>query len=440
MTRVLENKTAALMTLGCKLNQYESMSIRESLEAAGIRIVAPEAGADLYVINTCTVTGKTDRRSRNAVRRVLKWNPDARIVVTGCSSQRQPEIFQTLPNVFLVTGNREKLQIRDLIEKCMFDIHSSAVVGDIQSAEFEGLSISTFGKYSRAFLKIQEGCSRSCSYCVIPSVRGPSRSQISEKVIEEATRITANGFKEIVLTGIDLGTYGLDLDPPENIVQLISKLLQIPTLARVRLSSIEPTELMSDLIDLIISEPRICRHLHVPLQSGSPFILERMHRSYSADFYRRLLVDIKTRNPFICFGADVIVGFPGESDSHFEETYEFIKSLPFSYLHVFTFSPRAGTRAARFDDQINVGVAKERCHRLRALSVQKAIEFRKQFIGSNLDVIILNTQDPTTGKTIGLSDNYLKIQLDDSSHPPGSLATVSVTGVVGLSMEGRIAD
>ncbi len=426
------------MTLGCKLNQYESMSIRESLEAAGLRIVAPENGADLYIVNTCTVTGKTDRRSRHAVRRVLKWNPQARIVVTGCSSQRQPEIFQALPNVFLVTGNREKLQIRDLIERCLFSDQPSTIVGDMQSAEFEGLSISTFGKYSRAFLKIQEGCSRSCSYCVIPSVRGPSRSQTLSSVVGEAARISANGFKEIVLTGIDLGTYGLDLDPPQNIIQLVSELIQIPTLARVRLSSIEPTELISELIDLIVSEPRICRHLHVPLQSGSQSILERMQRNYSADFYRRLLIDIKTRDPFICFGADVIVGFPGESDPEFEETYEFIRSLPFSYLHVFTFSPRAGTRAALFDHQIDIPVAKERCHRLRALSVQKAIEFRKQFIDRYLDVIILNTQDPGTGKTIGLSDNYLKIQIDTPSPPAGSLATVSVTEVNGLQMTGRI--
>lgn len=438
MTSVLNDMTASLITLGCKLNQYESMSIRETLEESNVRIVSPESGADIYIINTCTVTGKTDRRSRNAVRRVLKWNPKARIIVTGCSSQRQPLDYESLPNVILVTGNQEKSRLKSIIIQAMNATQTQVSVSDMQNATFNTLSISTFGKYSRAFIKIQEGCSRNCSYCVIPNVRGPSRSQTIVEIAREVQRITENGFQEIVLTGIDLGTYGLDLSPSVTIVDLLKHLLSIRSLARIRLSSIEPTELLTDLITLILNEPRICRHLHIPLQSGCQTVLDRMKRGYTTDFYRNLLLNIKSHKTDMCIGADVIVAFPAESDQEFQDTYDFIHELPIDYLHVFSFSPRHGTPAATFPDQISPPVAKNRCHLLRTLSMEKAVNFRSKLVDRNMKAIVLGSKEPDLNCPVGLTDNYIKVALSGCSHPPGSLVEIQITHTNGLDVFGRV--
>jgi threonylcarbamoyladenosine tRNA methylthiotransferase MtaB len=433
-------KSIAVLTLGCKLNQYESMGIREALESKGYQLIDPELGADLYIVNTCTVTGKTDRRSRNLVRRVLSWNPDASIVVTGCSVQRSPEEFAALPNVKLVAGNQEKNSLASLIEQALGSISSMKRVQSMDSAKFENLSISQFGKYTRAFLKIQEGCNRHCSYCIIPAVRGTNRSQSPFEAIAEARKIAESGFREIVLTGIDLGSYGLDLSPPCDLLDLLKGLASIDAIRRIRLSSIEPTPLLARLVQYFADECKICRHLHIPLQSGCDEILARMNRNYLTAEYRAIIETIKAFDHDFCLGADVITAFPGETESQFKDTYDFISELDLDYLHVFTFSPREGTPAAEYPNRVHPDDAKKRCHMLRALSREKASRFRRSLIGKQFDTIVLGSIDAATSLPVGLTGNYVKVLLNGAAPPPGSIFPAEITDFHDGEVFGRIID
>jgi threonylcarbamoyladenosine tRNA methylthiotransferase MtaB len=431
-------KSIAFITLGCKLNQYESVGMQEQFNTEEYVVVAPESGADYYIVNTCTVTSKTDRRSRHAVRRIVNWNPNAKIIVTGCGAQRDSTEFLNLPNVILVAGNREKNHIRNLIEQTPLAPSPVTYLSSFDDARFDALSISQFGKYTRAFIKIQEGCERKCSYCVIPAVRGPSRSQQPELVLAEITRIVLNGFKEIVLTGIDLGAYGLDLNPSIDLSALLAKISLIPNLERIRLSSIEPTERLSDLLTYLVQNKKICRHLHIPLQSGCNEILTLMGRNYTTDDYAQLIARTKRIEPDVCIGTDVIVAFPGETPELFQKTYSFVESLDIDYLHVFTYSPRKNTAAAGFQGKIEPPEAKKRCHAMRALSLIKANAFRKKLIGCRLNSIILASEDKPTGMQIALTDNYVKVLLRNSSLIPGTLVDVVITEVEDLSCVGQI--
>jgi threonylcarbamoyladenosine tRNA methylthiotransferase MtaB len=431
------NTRVSILTLGCKLNQYESMGMSEQLKNAGYVLTDPKDGADVYIINTCTVTGKTDRRSRHAVRRVLKWNPEARIIVTGCGVQRDPGEFVDLPNVRVVAGNREKMHIQELVDN-LADQQTKVQVKSIETAPFENIAIHKFGKYTRAFVKIQDGCQQHCSYCIIPRVRGPSRSQTPDRILQEIEQLVKSGFQEIVLTGIHLGLYGLDLSPATNLVALLKELVTINGLKRIRLSSIEPTKIFSELIDFIVTEPKICRHMHIPLQSGSDRILERMNRTYTTTEFSRLIHKIKNAVPDFCIGADVIVAFPGERVEQFDETCDFIRANPFDYLHVFTFSPRDGTPAASLGERVKPDEAKRRCHILRDLSRNKSIQFRESFIGRELPVLILASKDKNVELPVGLSDNYINVLLSGSVPETGTIVSARIENVLKGQTFGRL--
>lgn len=440
MLRNLSSKTisVAIKTLGCKLNQYESMGIREELEHSGFRVVSPWEPADVYIINTCTVTGQTDRRSRKAVRHVLKINPEARIIVTGCGAQRDQTMWTDIPHVNAVIGNVEKNSISLYVNRVVEGNAGLVDISDIQQATFARLEISRFGNYSRAFIKIQEGCDRDCSYCVIPSVRGRSRSMDIPGIIDDLTRLVAQNYQEIVLTGIDLGTYGKDLKPQSNLVDLLTQIETIDGLARIRLSSIEPMEFNTDLIKIITGSPRICRHFHIPLQSGSDIVLKRMNRSYTISDYANIINKIKILSPDSCIGADVIVGFPGETDSDFDQAFSFIESLSVDYLHVFPYSDREGTPSSCFTGKIRPDVIKTRSARLRKLSNAKAEKFRTRFIGQTLPVVIIGLNDKKTGLPQGLSDNYIRVLLKGDIPAKGQLTNVQLKTVNGLECIGYV--
>ncbi len=407
------------------------------LHKAGVRIVSPEKGADFYIVNTCTVTGKTDRTSRHAVRRVLKWNPDAGIIVTGCGVHRNACEFKNLPHVVAVVGNGDKSAIVDVLYSLLRSERFHRVT-PLDSSVFQFLPISRFGAYTRAFIKVQEGCDEACSYCIIPSVRGPSRSAEVDSIIQQVRILVQNGFREIVLTGIHLGKYGLDLTPETDLIQLLEKIISTTAMQRIRLSSIEPTDIMGRLIEYIANNSRICRHLHIPLQSGSDQILERMNRSYTTTELMHLLSDIKAKNSDYCIGADFITAFPGETDTHFEETVEFIRSAPIDYLHVFTYSPRPGTPAEKFSGQIHPHIAKKRCHILRSLGMEKARNYREKFIGKAVPAIRLASVDRETKLPVALSDNYIRILIQGHAPPVGDIAAIKIVEFDGSHCYGML--
>ncbi|MBN1296636.1 tRNA (N(6)-L-threonylcarbamoyladenosine(37)-C(2))-methylthiotransferase MtaB [bacterium] len=428
----------AIKTLGCKLNQYESMGMQESLEHAGCIIVSADDDADIYIVNSCTVTGKTDRRSRHATLQLHRLHPDARIIVTGCGAQRDSHEFSGLPGVHAVLGNREKNRIIDFVHRILIEDDPITFVSPLEHAPFEKLSISRFRNYTRAFIKIQEGCNRSCSYCIIPTVRGPSRSQPPDNILEEVHRLVYGGFKEIVLTGIDLGTYGLDLQPALRLSDLLGMLEQVPGLIRIRLSSIEPMEFTPELIEAITTSSRICRHFHIPLQGGDNATLQRMNRTYTREEFASIIHAIRDRSPDACIGTDVITAFPGETEQAFQNTYSFIDALPVDYLHVFTFSVRKTTAAAAFPNRVDPRIARDRCHALRSLSSQKAASFRARMTGRDLPVIVLGAQDTETGLPRALSDNYIQILIEGSDPQKGQCLTARLLRCCGLRCFGII--
>jgi len=436
-------KTFAIKTIGCKLNQYDSQAIRGLLERAGYVSCPFEGQADLYVVNTCTVTAKSDRDSRRYVRQAARRNPRAAVVVTGCYAQREPETLASLPGVSAVVGNEGKWNLPDLLDGGFhgregleagdagaqslepFHGREGPEGGNVGAQNFEPLRV-------RAFLKIQDGCDERCAYCVVPMVRGRSRSRSPAEILAEARRLIAWGHREIVLVGVHLGAYGAGLDgaATTNLAACVRELLGLPGLGRLRLSSLEPLEVNAEVISLLAGEPKLCRHLHLPLQSGDDAVLRRMNRKYEAAQYRRIVGEIVAAAPGVAVGADVIVGFPGETEEEFRNTGEFIESLPLAYLHVFSYSRRPGTPAACMPDQVPDGVKRQRCRALRALSERKALAFRRQLLGTRQTVVI---EKDGGGEASGLTGNYVRVRLPNAP-PVGSLVEVEITGVNGMEV------
>lgn len=403
----------AIATLGCKANQYDSQVIREAFEEKQCTIVPLSQEADVYVVNTCTVTGKTDYQSRQLIRRIHRDHPGARIAVTGCYAQTAPEEIQSLPGVFLIAGNLEKEIIGDLALKHLHDHEPCIAISPPHSVRaFPARTVTSFSARTRFFFKIQEGCDNRCSYCIIPAARGRSRSMEPERVMELLTRISAAGFKEVVLTGIHLGAYGEDLTPPMSLFQLLEKIEHHHPLPRIRLSSLEPNEVDGRLIGLLASSSVFCHHLHVPLQSGSDHILQLMNRPYRTNDFRRLVAELTNAVNDLALGVDVIVGFPGETEEDFMQTCQLVDDLPLSYLHVFPFSPRRGTPAAAFPDRPHGETVKARAFQLRLLSMQKKTAFYRRFAGRTLPVLFENIRDRATGLLKGFSRNYIPILAD----------------------------
>jgi threonylcarbamoyladenosine tRNA methylthiotransferase MtaB len=399
----------ALFTIGCKVNQYETEAIAERLEALGCQRVDFREQADIYVINTCTVTGESDRSSRQAIYRARRRSPDAKIIVTGCYAQLEKEFLESLPGVSLVVKQEDKGRLASLITQLMG--HETRVK-EIDDRFFD-FTVKGLAKHTRALVKIQDGCEKNCAYCVVPLARGKERSREAGQIISEINDLVENGYKEVVLTGVHVGRYHRD---GLGLVELSKRILDDTKVERIRYSSIDPKEFSDQLIELISKSDRICRHLHIPLQSGDDVILSRMKRDYSTEEYRELADKISDSIPDALIGADIIVGFPGETDQQFENTCQFINSSPINYLHVFSYSDRKGTEASAMPNKIEPQVIHKRSEILHDLGKEKWRVYIDRFIGKNLNVLIENRRDRRTDMLTGLSDNYIRVVLegDDS--------------------------
>lgn len=428
------SREVAIVTLGCKTNQFESAAIGEQLQQAGYRMVPFEEGAELVIVNTCTVTAATDSQSRNLIRRARRLNEQARVVVTGCYAQVDAETLAELPGVALVVGNQEKedflKQLTDL------DGEGRIAVADIRQSEHtRPMPLTTFEQRSRAFVQIQNGCDAFCSYCIIPYARGRSRSVAMSDVVEQVEKLTRSGHTEVVLTGIHIGNYGHDLSPAVTLLDLLKELRAKTSTQRLRLGSIEPTEIPVALREYIAASEWICPHYHIPLQSGDDETLAEMNRHYSTEFFAGLVNDIRQRQPQAAIGLDLIVGFPGETEAAFERTFEFVRSLPVTHLHVFPFSRRPGTPAAEMSGQVQGDVAKARAARMRQLGEEKLKEFAHSFVNRTLQVVIEGGS--SNGYRKGLSENYLSVQVPMSLANAGECLRVKIVGSAGDSLQGE---
>jgi threonylcarbamoyladenosine tRNA methylthiotransferase MtaB len=415
----------AITTLGCKTNQFESAAMTEALARDGFQVVPFEAEADIYVINTCTVTARTDAESRRLIRRARKGRPGAKIVVTGCYAQLAFEQLRDMPGVSLVLGNAEKKGIVEQLRE-IGDV-PRVLVSDISlERKAEGITLESFAEHTRAFLQVQNGCDAFCSYCIVPYARGRSRSVPPAEVLEGIRAFAGKGFREVVLTGIHLGGYGLDLTPPSTLPDLLAVVEKELLVPRLRLGSVEPTEISTPLVRMLSASDIICPHLHVPLQSGHDQVLARMNRRYTTARFREVIEELTDAIPDICIGCDVIAGFPGETEGEFEETYRFIESLPIAYLHVFPFSSRQGTKAATMPGHLPGGVVRRRAELLRRLSAQKKVSYWRRFIGSELRVLV--QESAGVGMVKGLSRNYISVIFPGNETLINSEIAVMISG------------
>jgi threonylcarbamoyladenosine tRNA methylthiotransferase MtaB len=415
----------AFSTFGCKINQYDSDQMRQAVAGEGNVIVPFEGDADIYIINTCSVTAKSDYQCRQAIRAAVRRSPAARVVVTGCYAETRPEEIRAIAGVAAVIGNREKNSI----------LRYLPAGGGVGASPAAGAA-AHFGGRTRRFLKIQDGCDSRCSYCIVPDARGASRSIPLQEVAAAFERFVGEGVPEIVLSGIHIGKYGSDLDPRQNLGALVGELVSRRRGARIRLSSIEPREVTAELVGFI-GQGLLCRHLHIPLQSGDDEILRAMNRDYTAAFYRDLVASIARRVPGMALGADVMVGFPGEEERHFQNTLRLIEELPLSHLHVFSYSPRPGTPAANLPRQVNENIKKERNEMIRSIGLRKNIAFRKTMVGANVEVVLEGKLKD--GGVVGLTDNYLKVTVAGAdADQKSSLLKVNVENVDDHGINGMI--
>ncbi|MGU9503145.1 tRNA (N(6)-L-threonylcarbamoyladenosine(37)-C(2))-methylthiotransferase MtaB [Bacillus paralicheniformis] len=421
--------TVAFHTLGCKVNHYETEAIWQLFKEAGYERKEFESSADVYVINTCTVTNTGDKKSRQVIRRAIRQNPDAVICVTGCYAQTSPAEIMAIPGVDIVVGTQDREKMLGYIQQYQEERQPINGVSNIMKARvFEELDVPAFTDRTRASLKIQEGCNNFCTFCIIPWARGLLRSRDPEEVIRQAQQLVDAGYKEIVLTGIHTGGYGEDMKN-YNFAQLLKELdSRVKGLKRIRISSIEASQITDEVIEVLDRSDKIVRHLHIPLQSGSNSVLKRMRRKYTMEFFADRLTKLKKALPGLAVTSDVIVGFPGETEEEFMETYNFIKEHKFSELHVFPYSKRTGTPAARMDGQVDENVKNERVHKLIALSDQLAKEYASDYEGDVLEII---PEEPFTetgedNLLVGYTDNYMKVVFEGSEDLIGQLVKVKI--------------
>lgn len=413
-------KTAAFLSLGCKVNSYETEAMRGMFETAGYGIVDFKDTADVYVINTCTVTNIADRKSRQMLHQAKKRNPNAIIAAVGCYVQAAEEALLEDASVDIVVGNNNKSDIVNMVERFHNHQNKEELITDISSQkDYEALNVITTMEKTRAFIKIQDGCNRFCSYCIIPYVRGRVRSRKEEDILQEIKKLAKNGYKEFVLTGIHISSYGTDLLSKEEIqnnemplAKLIKKAAQIEEIERIRLGSLEPRIITEEFVREIASVKQFCPHFHLSLQSGSDTVLSRMNRKYSAEEYYERVQLLKKYFEHPAFTTDVIVGFPGETDEEFEETKEFVQSIGFSHIHVFKYSRRAGTKAAEMPDQIPEEIKNKRSSELISLSDMMSKEYKSLFLGRIEKVLIEeNVTVKGTEYQIGHNERYLKLAI-----------------------------
>jgi threonylcarbamoyladenosine tRNA methylthiotransferase MtaB len=431
--------TVAFATLGCRLNQVDSQVLAARLEARGYRTVPFESAADVVVVNTCAVTARAEASDRQTIRRAARAHPGARVVVTGCWAQTNPGGVAAVRGVDAVVGNADKERMPEVVGAVLAATRGAprVVVGEIEAAPLTTPPAPRAASRARAFVKVQEGCAHRCAFCIVPLARGVSRSLPPDAVLEHARRLVALGQREIVLTGVDLGHYGADLTPRTTLAALVRELVGLRGLRWLRLSSVLPAYFTPELIEVIAGSPVVAPQLHIPLQSGSDRILRRMRRPYTVAMYRALVERLGAAVPNLGLGADVIVGFPGETEDDFAATRALVEALPFSYLHVFGYSDRAGTEAATLAARVDAGTIGRRSAALRVLGEAKAAAFRQAMVGTTQDVLVLETRDRATGALVGLTGNYVEVLFEGADSLMRSVTRIVITEASGSTTRGR---
>ena len=424
------SRRIAYRTFGCRLNQYDTEAIRALVgEGGGCETAGPGDAADVYVVNTCSVTARADATARKAIRRINTDHPAAKIVVTGCYAQRAPEELAALPGVALVVGAADRARVAELIDR-IGDGPPVIAVSPISTAKsFLDVPITEMTEHSRAFVKVQEGCNESCTFCIVPRTRGASRSRTPASVLDQVRRLVDTGYVEVVLTGVHLGDYGLDLPGRRRMLpDLIERILEIDGIERFRLSSIEPASLGDEIITLMAESPKFARHFHIPFQSGSDAVLARMKRRYRAGEFADLVTRIGERVPGCGIGTDVICGFPGETDEDFLRTFEHVERLPITYVHAFTYSPRPGSEAEHFTGEVPGEIRKRRTRALKRLSAEKHRRFAERHVGRTVEVLIEPARRGSGARIGGWTDNYLRVDLGEGE-ADARIEPVEITGL-----------
>ncbi len=431
-------KKVAFHTLGCKVNQYETEAMAELFSKEGYDIVDEDEVADVYVINTCTITNLGDRKSRQFIRRAKNKNPDSVIAVVGCYAQTSPEEVMSIEEVDIVIGTKDRNRIVELSQRVKENREKVNIVTDIMKQhEFEELKIDDIKGKTRAFLKIQEGCNQFCSYCIIPYARGPIRSRKFDNILAEVEKLAKSGFKEVVLTGIHVASYGKDIGEIR-LIDVIESVHEIPGIERIRLSSIEPTIMTKDFLERINKLPKVCDHFHLSLQSGSDSVLKRMNRKYTTEEYKKIVELIREYMPNVGITTDIIVGFPGETEEEFAETCRFVGDIGFSRIHVFPYSPRKGTPAAKHKDQIPGNIKHQRSKELIKIGEENTIKFINEFIGTTLDVLFEEESKVNPEIIEGYTTNYIRVLSKSKVSLEGKILPVMLEEVEGENLVGKV--
>jgi threonylcarbamoyladenosine tRNA methylthiotransferase MtaB len=430
---------AAFVTLGCKVNQYESQSMQSTLRRNGYTLVGEESPADVYIINTCTVTNFSDRKARQLVRKTTRANPDARVIVTGCYAESAKEVIEEIPEVSLVFGNKEKTNILDYLED--LDLPAPAPASAPQSScdtlESEAPLAPPPGQRTRALLKVQDGCSAFCSFCIIPYVRGKMTSRPLPEIVEEARLFATEGFQEVVLTGIHLGSYGLDVRRTVSLGDILEQISPIEGIKRIRIGSLEPMDFSNEMVDALAAHPKLMPHFHLPLQAGHDRTLERMRRRYTTAQYAELVAHIRRCFHNATVTSDIMVGFPGETDQEFNHSLNFVEQVGFSQLHVFRYSPRDGTPAATYPDQIQGDVAAARSAAMMKVGQKTGAAFREKMLGQTCHVLVERSEE-RPGVFSGYTENYLRTLVEVPERFVGQIVPVKLSGVDGDFMTSEV--
>lgn len=427
-------KKFIIKTLGCKVNQSESEAIVQCLKESGLMEsdtgpVIEGEDTHFYIVNTCAVTQKASMQSRQAVRQAIRSNPNARIIVTGCYAQTEPDEIKKIKGVHHIIGHGDKHKIPEWITSGKgkdLPLPVTTCNNICNNHNFKQLPVAAYGNRTRPFLKIQDGCNAFCTYCIVPFARGRSRSMPPDNVLENIKTLKKAGYCEVVLAGIHLGCYGLDISPEISFFTLLSRINTSQAFPRIRFSSIEPLELTEDIIKLTAKSDRICHHFHIPLQSGDDSILKRMHRPYTSSFFRELVRTIRELIPDAGIGVDILIGFPGETEKAFQNTYSLIAELPVSYLHVFPFSSRPKTPASQYQDKVPSSIIKARCQKMRELGNLKKNEFYKNMMGKEVEVLIESKRDKSTGCLKGITSNYVPVLVNGEDVLKNTLINVRI--------------
>lgn len=415
-------KTVAFCTLGCKVNQYETNAMMQKMIEAGYEVVDFETKADIYIINTCTVTNMADKKSRQMLRRVKEINPEAILVAVGCYAQVAKEKLEQIPEIDLILGINEKNDIVKYVEQASKNTYVSDVLHQTEFLDFGDV---TYTEKTRAVIKVQDGCNQFCSYCIIPYARGRIRSRKPESVIKEITDVAKEGIKEVVITGIHIASYGKDFNmkPEYRLIELLEEIQKVDGIQRIRLGSLEPTLITEEFVERLKKLPKICDHFHLSLQSGCDETLKRMNRKYTTDQFRHVVELLRNAYPEVHLTTDVIVGFPGETEEEFNKTYEFLKEIKFYKMHVFKYSPRSGTVAAKMPNQIDGNIKEERSNKLIELSDKNEKEYNQKYIGKEVEVLL----EEREGEYLkGHTTNYMVVKMKTSENLENTIQKIIV--------------